>query len=263
PVARRLPGRGVGIVGLARAGCYFAALVRTGQHAARERKVVRHADAVLDAERLETLFDVAVQQVVVVLRRDELREAVLLRREMRLAQLPREQVGRADVAHLAGAHQVVQRPQRLLDRRAAVGPVQLVQVDVVGFQALQAGLAGADDRAARSAEVVRSVAGAVAELGGDERLPALALQRDAQSLFRLADAVTVGGVEVVDAQGERLLHHGAAVIDADEAAEGKAADADGRSDQARAADMAIFHAVGVLRGQADGRDAVLNGVHAG
>jgi hypothetical protein len=51
--------------------------------------------------------------------------------------VPAREVGHADVAQLAGAHQVVERRQRFLDRRAGVEAVQLEQVDVVGAQALQ------------------------------------------------------------------------------------------------------------------------------
>ena len=48
---------------------------------------------------------------------------------------------RADGAHLAGLHQLVERLQRLVDRCVGIGPVHLVQVDVVGVQPTQAGLA--------------------------------------------------------------------------------------------------------------------------
>ena len=45
-----------------------------------------------------------------------------------------EKFERADVAHLALAHELVHRAERLLDRRHAVGPVVLVEVDVVGAE---------------------------------------------------------------------------------------------------------------------------------
>ena len=49
-------------------------------------------------------------------------------------------VGDADVEHLAGAHRVVERPHRLLDRGVPVPEVHPVEVDVVGAQPAQAGL---------------------------------------------------------------------------------------------------------------------------
>ena len=42
-----------------------------------------------------------------------------------------------DVAHLPFAHELVERTERLLERRDAVGGVVLVEVDHVGSQALQ------------------------------------------------------------------------------------------------------------------------------
>ena len=58
----------------------------------------------------------------------------------RLHQLPAGEVGDADIAQLAGAHEVVERRQHLLDRRAGVEGMQLQQVDVVGAEAAQRGL---------------------------------------------------------------------------------------------------------------------------
>ena len=50
-------------------------------------------------------------------------------------------LGHADVEHLALAHQVVEGAQRLLERRLVVVAVRLVQVDVVGLQPPQRGVA--------------------------------------------------------------------------------------------------------------------------
>src|SRR3546814_16782109 len=55
----------------------------------------------------------------------------------RLHQLPAGEVGRAEVAQLAGAHQAVERGQGFLHRRHRIEVVQLQQVDVVRAEPLQ------------------------------------------------------------------------------------------------------------------------------
>ena len=61
----------------------------------------------------------------------------------------------ADVADLARADQVVERAQRLLDRRQRIGLVHLVEVDPVGAQPLQARLHRRHDVAARCRPAAR------------------------------------------------------------------------------------------------------------
>jgi len=57
-------------------------------------------------------------------------------------------VGQADVADLSLPDEIVIRRQGLLQRGFRVGVVGVVEVDVVGVQAAQAGLDLADDVAA-------------------------------------------------------------------------------------------------------------------
>jgi hypothetical protein len=57
--------------------------------------------------------------------------------------LPRGEVAVTDPSHLAGADQIIERAQRLLDRRLLIGNVDLVEVDVVGSKAPQAAFDGA------------------------------------------------------------------------------------------------------------------------
>ena len=96
-----------------------------------------HGDALVAAQRDHLALLLAVDQVVVVLHRHEARPTVRRPTE-RLRELPREHAARADVAHLAGLDDVVQRLQRLLDRRARIPAVDLVQVDVVELRAAAA-----------------------------------------------------------------------------------------------------------------------------
>ena len=108
---------------------------------------------------------------------------------------------RADVAHLAGADEVVERAQRLVDGDVGLRAVDLVEVDVVGLQAAQAGFALLDDVAAAVAHVVGAFAHHAVHLGGEDDVVALAvaLERLAGDLLAAAAAVDVGGVEEVDA----------------------------------------------------------------
>ena len=57
-----------------------------------------------------------------------------------LHQLPGGHVAGPDVAHLAVTHQVVEAPQSLVERRKRVVATDLVEIDVIGAQALEVGL---------------------------------------------------------------------------------------------------------------------------
>ena len=107
-------------------------------------------------ERDRVALDVASRQRVVGLRALEALEAPPLRYAQRLHQLPGLEVRAADVAHLARADQVGQRAQRLVDGGLGVGAVDLVEVDAVGAEPLQARLAGLDDVQPGEAHLVRA-----------------------------------------------------------------------------------------------------------
>ena len=67
---------------------------------------------------------------------------------------------------MAVLHQSIQRLQGLLYRRGRVEAVDLVQVDVVGLQSLQAGIALAHDVAPGGATGVGTFAHRAEHLGG-------------------------------------------------------------------------------------------------
>src|SRR5581483_3280803 len=115
----------------------LAAAVLAGQEPAREREERQHADAEALARGEDLVLDAALDERVVVLRADEAGEVALARGRVRLLDLRRGVVRRADVAHLAFLHELVQGGERLLDRRALVGLVHLVDVDHVGAQAAE------------------------------------------------------------------------------------------------------------------------------
>ena len=120
-----------------------------GELAAGERTPGQHADALVDAERKHLALLLAVDEVVVVLHGHEAGPSVLIREEQCLGELPRVHRRRADVAGLAGLHDVVQRFERLLDRRLRIPAMDLVEVDVVGAEPAQAVVDLAQDRLAR------------------------------------------------------------------------------------------------------------------
>ena len=154
-------------------------------------------------------LDLAIEQVVLVLRGDEARRA---ERRAPRRRRPRSCGGRevrvADLAHLALLHELGERAERLLDRRRGVGRVLLVQVDRLDAEPLERALDGGADVGAgshRRAVRHRRRQLGVPELGGDDRGVAASAQRLAQHPLAQAEllAVDVGRVEERDAGVER------------------------------------------------------------
>ena len=111
------------------------------QHAARERRPRGNGHAVRLGQRQRARADVALHQAVRHLQPDERRPAPPLREHPGPARSTHTgRIRHADVEHLAGAHHVVERAHRLVDRGVAVVQVQPVDVDVVGAQPPQARL---------------------------------------------------------------------------------------------------------------------------
>ncbi|MBG9885480.1 hypothetical protein ABE10_02530, partial [Bacillus toyonensis] len=140
---------------------------------------------------------------VVVLRGHETGAAAGPGRELRLGDLPSGEVRVPVVADLPLPDEVVERVDRLGDRRVRVGEMELVEVYPVCAQTAQRLLDGATDVAARphpSREVISHVVVTVAELRGqDHAVPApfegLAHQRLAETGVL---AVDVRGVQERD-----------------------------------------------------------------
>src|SRR5690554_2528788 len=105
------------------------------------------------AELRQTVFVAAVKQTVGVLYRCDSGQAACFGKLQILRHAPRGFVGNADMSYLAGLDEVLQHLEGFLDGysvgvvlpgvgmaaerdRGAVGPVQLVKVQVVGLQAL-------------------------------------------------------------------------------------------------------------------------------
>src|SRR5262249_24381926 len=104
---------------------WLAAAVFTGQEAAAPRGGRDGAQVVRLAERQLLLLGTSPQQVVVVLGRDEAFRPEGACREYGFGHTPGRVVAAADLAHLPGAHQVVEGTQDLVGRHRWVGDVDL------------------------------------------------------------------------------------------------------------------------------------------
>ena len=192
------------------------------------------------ASRKKLALDGAHQQAVLVLAGDEGREAVPARRVLRRDHLLRRKVRAADVAHLALPHEIVERAQRLLDRRLLIWPVQLVEVDPVGAQPLQARLDRMHDVTPRRTAQLARIVHRQAELGCEHDLLALVTENASERLFRTAFvAVAVRGVDQVDAEVDRLVHDALRRRKIDTAAEIVAAEPDDGHVERRSPELAF------------------------
>src|SRR5690606_12762727 len=224
-----------------------AARLLAGEQAAGERAPDQDADLLVEAERYQFVFGFARVQGVVDLLRDEALLVAGVGDPERLHQVPGGVVGAAHIAHLTLADQGVERFHRLLERRLPVPFVHLVEIDDVGFQALKALLAFADDVPAAETGVVGAVSGREADLGGEQQAVAAAVgQRLADNGLGHRSRVDVRGVDEVDAVIEAevdlaLRFTEVGVAPEAIAAEGGGADGEFRDLQPRAAEPAIAH----------------------
>ena len=109
-----------------------------GQKSAGQRAPDQQSEPLILQQRNHLALELAADQRVVRLRAPEALEPLLARDRQRLHQLPRGQVRAADVADLAGAHEIVERAQRVLDVRQRIEAMDLIEVDVVGAEPPQA-----------------------------------------------------------------------------------------------------------------------------
>src|SRR5450759_87991 len=158
---------------------------------------------------------------------------------LRLTYLLCRKVRAADLPHLAGSYERVERAQRLLDWDIGVWDVLLIQIDVIRAEPLEARL-----------ESLLHVFGArpptlsghvVAELGGNDHVGAMPFsdKEPADQFLAPAVSVHVGGIEEVDPRVQRRVDDilGARLVDAH--AEIVAAQAHDRDFER--ADLSLFH----------------------
>ena len=113
--------------------------------------------------------------------------------------LPGVEVRHAGVPDLALGDQPGERLRGLIKGRAGIGPVHLVQVDVVGAERPQAGVDALPDPAGACVTNQAAVSGPQSALGGDDDpLTGDTTQRGGQELLGLPEAVGLGRVEEGD-----------------------------------------------------------------
>src|SRR6185312_13134526 len=122
-----------------------AAPVLAGEQPAGERTPDQDTEPLVEAGRNELVFRFARLQRVIDLLADEARLVPCIGYGHRIHDVPAGIVGAADIAHLAGTLQRIQRIDRLLDRRLAVPFMDLVEIDGLAPQTLQAFFARLDD----------------------------------------------------------------------------------------------------------------------
>src|SRR5690348_14913026 len=179
----------------------------TRQSSGCQWTIRNHPDLLLAAEgqHLPLLF--AVEEVQVILHRDEAGPPMLLGDVERLLELPRPHGGGTDIAGLAGPHHVMQRFHRLLDWSLIIPAMDLVEVHVIGPKPLEAVVDLAQDRLAREPSAIRSFMHFAVYLGGDDDLVPIreVLQSASEELLTRANGIDVGSIEEVDPQIEGFL----------------------------------------------------------
>jgi hypothetical protein len=214
-----------------------------GEQSLRQRAPDDGAQAVALGHGQHVALDAPVQDRVRRLLAPEPHEAAALGDPLRLDHIDGRELGGSDRPHLAAVHQVGQRRQRLLHIGLRVGPVVLVQVDVVGLQPPQRVLDLGDDPPARRAPPVRGLAHGIGELRREHHVVPAALQRLADDFFGLTGGVHVGRVDQVDAGLERFADDAdrVVVVAVAEGAEHHGAESVRADLDARAAEGAVAH----------------------
>jgi len=181
-----------------------------------------------------------------VLRRNQAGQVLGAGGPLGVGNLPAGKVALADVAHLALFDQVVQGLQRLDDRCLGIGPMELVQIDVVRLQPPQAGFGGFDDVPPRGATLVGRFAHGHGEFRGDDHVVAATAEAFADEFLGLAQAVHVGGVEQRNALLERAIEDSTRLVEVDPSAKVVGTQADLRNQEPGAPQPPIVHSACAL-----------------
>ena len=160
----------------------LAASVLAGQEAAREREVRDVGDPELATERENALVVVSAEKVVVVLENRETRSSLFTRRAVCLCQLLGREVRAPDRSHLPCVDELVERAERVADRNRRVGPVQVVEIDVITPQPLERAL----ERPAYRRRGGSAVTGLPGELRGEHDVVAASLEDLAEVALALS-----------------------------------------------------------------------------
>ena len=113
--------------------------------------------------------------------------------------------GRPDRTDFATVDQVRERRKRLLDVGVRVRPMDLVKIDMVGFQSAQRVFNRGHDPSPGSSLMVGLITHRPAELGREHHVVATPLERFPEDFLGLALGVRVRGVDEVDPRVQRLV----------------------------------------------------------
>ena len=168
-----------------------------GEITAGERTPRNQRDPLVYAQRIHFALFLTIDQVVVVLHGDKTMPAVLFGRIERLGELPGGHAAGSEVAHLAGADEAIKRFERFFNRRGKVPAVNLVQVDIVHFEAAQGILTGFNDMFAAQPPSVRAIAHGPVDLGRQDNIVARGhlTQPLAGNLLAHANRVDIRGIK--------------------------------------------------------------------
>src|SRR5688500_8771568 len=119
-------------------------------------------------------------------------------------QLLHRKIGASYLTHLSRLDQLVQRTKRVGDRNLGIGKVQLVKIDVVGAESLEAGIGRAPYVfGSRTADGSLHL---MAELGGDYHFSTPRAERASEKPLAPAVAIHVGGIEEIDSGGQCRIY---------------------------------------------------------
>lgn len=223
----------------------ICARVLAGENAAALRRPGHDTQAQLTRHRHQLMLYRAFDQAVLDLQGHQRRPATQIRQRLQLRHAPGRRVADAQVQHLAGTHQIIQRAHHFIRRGGEVPGVQVQQVDAVGGELAQAGFHRAhqvEPVIAAGIDVARLARHG--ELGRHHHTLALVGDQPAQHAFGRTVGVVHRGVDEVaatldicieDARGVGFIGTPAPFL-----AEGHRAQRQRRDAQAGAAEQAIL-----------------------
>src|SRR5687767_4477347 len=178
--------------------------VFAGEKTAREREIRKKRDTGCGAFLKDTVLGIAAEQTVLVLHRNKT-GASWSDRMFGLTKLIDGEVRTADLPNLSGFYKRIECAECVGNRDRRIGCVELVEVDVICLEALEAVLGGAEHIFGASAFPV--VVDPHAEFGGDDHILAALAKSAPEELLALRAAVAVGGVEEIDSRMESGIHY--------------------------------------------------------
>src|SRR5262249_32606760 len=187
-------------------------IVFATEHSLAEGAPRGNSEAHRLGHRQEVAFGRSFDEGVFDLQTDKGGPTTQSREGLSLRDAPGRGVGNPRIQYLSGANKVIKTTHDFLDGSSEVPDVQPIEIDVVGFQPLEARLDRLD-------HVLAVVARSIDVLSHVERIfgcqyPAVAVSSDeiAKNLFAVAISVEIGGVDEVASGSAKEVEHFATLI---------------------------------------------------